>query len=255
MSYSYTIQCFAGIADAVGQPSMIIHADSAQMTVRELKALIAEHYPAASAIITRSFMAVNQAYAPDHANVAAQDELALIPPVSGGDGIGDDASDGANNASHHNISADGRFELTYAPISTEEVANKVADPDHGAALIFIGTTREHTDGKRTVQLDYEAYVPMALGMLVSIGEEIAERWPGTITAITHRLGTVQVGAASVVIAVSAPRRVSSYEASRYAIERLKQRVPIWKKESWDDGSEWIGHQLGPWDPLAEHPLP
>ncbi|MCG7407854.1 molybdenum cofactor biosynthesis protein MoaE [Paenibacillus sp. ACRRX] len=147
---------------------------------------------------------------------------------------------------------DGRYELTYNKIEVEKVAGKVSHPDHGAALVFIGTTREHTGGKRTLQLDYEAYIPMALHMLCSLGDEITSRWPGAATAITHRLGTVHIGESSVVIAVSTPRRTDCYEASRYAIERLKQVVPIWKKEIWEDGSEWVGHQLGPgpWNPLA-----
>ncbi|UUZ87046.1 molybdenum cofactor biosynthesis protein MoaE [Paenibacillus sp. P26] len=138
--------------------------------------------------------------------------------------------------------------MTREPIAVEAVTHKVLHPHHGAALTFIGTTREFTYGKRTTLLEYEAYEPMAIKTMRQICDEISGRWPGTLTAITHRLGTVPVGEISVVIAVSSPHRDAAYEASRYAIERLKQIVPIWKKEVWEDGSEWKGHQQGPWDP-------
>jgi MoaE-MoaD fusion protein len=121
-------------------------------------------------------------------------------------------------------------------------------PQQGATLTFIGSTREFTFGKRTVLLEYEAYTPMALAAMKQIGDEIENQWPGTLCAITHRLGKVGIGEISVVIAISAPHRAECYEASRFAIERLKQIVPIWKKEIWEDGSEWKGHQQGNWDP-------
>lgn len=142
------------------------------------------------------------------------------------------------------------YEITRHPIQPDDVTRKVAHRNHGACLTFIGTTREFTNGKKTVLLEYEAYEPMALKTMRQIGEAIGEKWPGTLTAITHRLGSVPAGEISVVIAVSSPHRDNCYEASRYAIEQLKQIVPIWKKEVWDDGSEWKGHQTGPWNPIA-----
>lgn len=141
------------------------------------------------------------------------------------------------------------FEITHDPISIDPIALKVKHADHGAEILFLGSTREHTYGKKTVHLEYEGYTPMALKMLQQIGEEIFQSWDGVTTAITHRLGKVDVGGISVVIAVSAPHRQAAYEASRYAIERLKEIVPIWKKEVWDDGTEWVGHQKGPWNPM------
>jgi len=143
------------------------------------------------------------------------------------------------------------YEITEGPIDPTDVGRKVIVPEQGATLLFVGTTREWTQGKRTVLLEYEAYVPMALKAMAQIGDEIAERWPGARCAITHRVGRVDVAEASVVIAVSAPHRDVCYEASRHAIERLKQIVPIWKKEVWEDGTEWKGAQTGPWNPMAE----
>ena len=147
--------------------------------------------------------------------------------------------------------SDSMYEIVDRPIDVAAVSAKTIAPEHGATLLFVGTTREWTHGKRTVLLEYEAYVPMALKAMEEIGREIAERWPGARCAITHRIGRVPVGEASVVISVSAPHRDACYEASRHAIERLKVIVPIWKKEIWEDGSEWKGAQTGPWNPLAE----
>ncbi|WP_028544925.1 molybdenum cofactor biosynthesis protein [Paenibacillus taiwanensis] len=243
----YKIQLFAGLADLIGNTEVLFASELPSLTVAQLKEELSILYPQAKHAIQQSFMAVDQRYATDSQSVTEGQELALIPPVSGGDG----------NAPHTEPDAvsmrteDGRYELTYNPIEVEVVAGKISHTDHGASLVFIGTTREHTDGKRTLQLNYEAYIPMALQMLRSLGDEIASRWPGAKTAITHRLGAVHIGESSVVIAVSTPRRADCYEASRYAIERLKQVVPIWKQEIWEDGSAWIGHQLGPelWNPL------
>ncbi|MBW7461329.1 molybdenum cofactor biosynthesis protein MoaE, partial [Paenibacillus sepulcri] len=104
--------------------------------------------------------------------------------------------------------------------------------------------------QRTVRLEYEAYIPMALKMLRQIGDEVSQKWPGARCAIGHRIGVVDIAEISVVIAISTPHRDACYEASRYAIERLKEIVPIWKREIWEDGSEWKGHQQGPWNPIA-----
>lgn len=143
------------------------------------------------------------------------------------------------------------YVITNEPLRVDEVLQKVDDPNHGANIAFVGTTREYTYGKRTLSLKYEAYIPMALKTLEQIGKEIDHKWADTKTAISHRLGTVEIGESSVVIAVSSPHRDDCYQASRYAIERLKQIVPIWKQEIWEDGSEWKGHQLGPWNPMEE----
>jgi len=234
------IRLFAGLAELFGAPVLTITLPQASITADELKQLLAERYPDAAGRIETCFFAKNQTYAAGDEPLGEQDEIALIPPVSGGQ----------DRAHEQSPQAAPLFVISRDPIETGEVAAKVSDPNHGAALVFVGTTRELTAGQRTVLLEYEAYVPMALNMLEQIGAEIGARWPGTRTAITHRLGEVGIGETSVVIAVSAPHRASCYDASRYAIERLKQIVPIWKKERWADGSEWKGSQTGPWNPLT-----
>ncbi|MBP1154564.1 MULTISPECIES: molybdopterin converting factor subunit 1 [unclassified Paenibacillus] len=222
---------FAGLAESLGSPLLELELEEDSLTPSQLKNKLAELYPEIAGSLAGAFVAVNQAYADDSTAIREQDEVALIPPVSGGEPQ--------------------IMELTHAPISIDQVTAKVLHPHHGAALTFIGTTREFTHGKRTTLLEYEAYEPMALRTLHQIGDEIASRYPGTRCAITHRLGSVPVGEISVIIAVSSPHRDTAYDSSRYAIERLKQIVPIWKKEIWEDGSEWKGHQLGPWNPTSE----
>ncbi|MGO4888475.1 molybdenum cofactor biosynthesis protein MoaE [Anaerobacillus sp. MEB173] len=135
------------------------------------------------------------------------------------------------------------FLITSEVISIQEVVDKVVHPNAGAINTFIGTVRELTKGKRTLYLEYDAYVPMAEKKLAQIGEEIKEQWPETRVAITHRIGRLEITDTAVVIAVSTPHRADSYEASRFAIERIKEIVPIWKKEHWEDGEKWIGDQL------------
>jgi molybdopterin synthase catalytic subunit/molybdopterin converting factor small subunit len=224
------IYVFAGLAEHMQGPIVNFEWDQASpLTPALLKEQLIARYPQAAAVLSQAFLAINQSYAEDNQTIVEGDEVAIIPPVSGGQPQ--------------------LVEITYQPISIEEVTAKVLHPNHGAALTFIGTTREWTHGKRTTMLEYEAYEPMAVKTMLQIVDHIQHHFEGALCAITHRLGSVDIGEISVVIAVSAPHRNAAYEANRYAIERLKQVVPIWKKEIWDDGSEWKGHQQGPWNPL------
>jgi molybdopterin synthase catalytic subunit len=134
------------------------------------------------------------------------------------------------------------FEISKEPIDTQAVIDKVVQREAGAITTFIGTVRELTHGKKTLYLIYEAYESMAVKKLEQIGREIEEKWQGSKVAITHRVGKLDITDIAVVIAVSTPHRADSYEANRYAIERIKEIVPIWKKEHWEDGQEWIGNQ-------------
>ncbi|ALC88648.1 molybdenum cofactor biosynthesis protein MoaE [Bacillus sp. FJAT-18017] len=135
------------------------------------------------------------------------------------------------------------FEISKEPINIQTVIDKVVQREAGAITTFIGTVRELTHGKKTLFLIYEAYEAMAVKKLEQIGREIEERWQGSKVAITHRVGRLDITDVAVVIAVSTPHRADAYEANRYAIERIKEIVPIWKKEHWEDGEEWVGNQL------------
>lgn len=134
------------------------------------------------------------------------------------------------------------FWITSEPIQIEQCIEKVIRPEAGAISTFIGIAREFTKGKRTLFLEYDAYIPMAEKQLAKIGEEIVSKWPGATVAIAHRIGRLEISDTAVAIAVSTPHRDAAFNASRYAIERMKEIVPIWKKEHWEDGTKWIGNQ-------------
>ncbi|MCP3739846.1 molybdenum cofactor biosynthesis protein MoaE [Rossellomorea sp. BNER] len=136
------------------------------------------------------------------------------------------------------------FKITKNPININEVTQAVVKREAGAIVNFIGTVRELTDGKKTLYLEYDAYESMALKKLERIGQEIKEKWVDAEVAIVHRLGRLEISDIAVVISISTPHRNDAYEANRYAIERIKEIVPIWKKEHWEDGEEWIGNQTG-----------
>lgn len=134
------------------------------------------------------------------------------------------------------------FWISAEPIHIDECIQKVIHSEAGAISTFIGIAREFTRGKRTLFLEYDAYIPMAEKQLAQIGIEIKEKWPGARVSIAHRIGRLDISETAVAIAVSTPHRDAAFKASRYAIERIKEIVPIWKKEFWEDGSKWIGDQ-------------
>lgn len=132
------------------------------------------------------------------------------------------------------------FEVVNDELDINKYHQMTVNEHQGAVCTFTGHVREWTKGTRTVHLEYEAYIPMAEKMLAQIGDEIEERWPGVITAIGHRIGKLEISDIAVVIVTSSPHRTDSYRANEYAVERLKEIVPIWKKEIWEDGEQWIG---------------
>lgn len=167
-------------------------------------------------------VAVNQEFAQPGDLVPDGAELALIPPVAGGAGL---------------------FRVLARPLELDEVVRAVGGEAFGGLVTFSGSVRSQTRGRRVVRLEYEAYAPMAERRMAQIGAEAQERWPGTRLAIDHRVGALAPGELAVVIAAAAPHRAEAFEACRHAIERLKQDVPIWKKEIFEDGEVWVG--LGP----------
>ena len=141
------------------------------------------------------------------------------------------------------------FRVTNQPIDLDELVRYVSDPEAGAIATFIGTTRNHNEGRKVIALDYEAYPEMAEKELARIGADANKQWPLCRMAIVHRLGPVQIGDASVIIAVSSAHRDAAFAASRFAIEEIKKTVPIWKKEVFEGGEVWIGTQTG--QPLTD----
>jgi MoaE-MoaD fusion protein len=161
--------------------------------------------------------AVNKEYAGRERQLAAGDEVALIPPVSGGS-----------------------FRLVEGPIDAQVVAAEVADEQAGAIATFQGTVRSQSRGRAVVALEYEAYSGMAEKVMVEIADEVQSRYELCAVAVTHRVGRVEIGETSVAIAVSAPHRHDALAACREVIDALKEQVPLWKKELYEGGEEWIG---------------
>ena len=138
-------------------------------------------------------------------------------------------------------------QLTRELIDYLKLTEHVRRPNCGGIVTFLGTVRDLTDGRTTAALDYEAYPGMAEKKMAEIERETRDRWPGSEVMIVHRLGHLEVGEVSVGVAVSCPHRAEAFEACRYAIDRLKLIVPIWKKENWADGtSEWVHPNIGEW---------
>jgi MoaE-MoaD fusion protein len=161
--------------------------------------------------------AVNKEYADRDQVLGEGDEVALIPPVSGGD-----------------------FRLSETPISLDAAVSEVADERAGAIATFTGTTRVESRGRRVLHLDYEAYEGMAEKTMRDLADTLLAKYDLCAVAIHHRVGRVDIGETSVVIAVSAPHRGDALAACREAIDTLKETVPLWKKEVYEGGEEWIG---------------
>lgn len=146
------------------------------------------------------------------------------------------------------------IQLTRDVIDYQALTESVRSDQAGAAVLFLGTVREMTAGKRTVALDYEAFPQMAEAKLVELLDEARSRWPIVKAAIAHRLGRLELGEVSVAVAVSTPHRQQAFEAGKYLIDRLKEIVPIWKKENWADGTtEWVHPGLQETGATTERP--
>jgi MoaE-MoaD fusion protein len=134
---------------------------------------------------------------------------------------------------------DSRFRVTADPLDVNVVSSIIASPDCGAVTLFVGLVRDENGGRRVLWLEYEAYEPLAVKAFARIDEEAGERWPSIGLAIHHRIGRLEIGEPSVVIAAASPHRADAFAACRYAIERIKQIAPIWKHEHFEGGETWI----------------
>ena len=205
------IRLFAGLREGAGTNRRELELDEGAAVEDVWAALDLGDEP------TGLLYAVNRAYADRGQQLAEGDEVALIPPVSGG-----------------------AFRLTHGPVNLTSVVVEVVDERAGAIATFLGTVRAHSRGRDVIALEYEAYEEMAEDVMAGIADDAQKRYDLCKVAISHRLGRVEVGETSVVIAVSAPHRQDALAACADAIEALKARVPLWKKELYEGGEEWIG---------------
>ena len=210
---------FGAARDAVDANQLELSLDAPATVASAFRKLV-ERFPALERFGRSLLFAVNQEYATRDTLLKENDELAVFPPVSGG-------------ATHD------FFELTTETIDVGAVARRVVLPECGATVTLDGYAREWTRGKRTLYLVYEAYEPMAVTEMQRLGVEAHKQFEIAHLGIVHRTGRVDIGETSVVIAVSAPHRHAAFQACEWAIKELKRTVPIWKKEIYADGEEWV----------------
>jgi molybdopterin converting factor subunit 1 len=220
---------FASLRQLLGRPSLTVSL-SPGATVADLLERLSGEYPAAAPHLARALVAVNQDYADRNHPLATDDEVAIFPPVSGG---GEEAPSRAENVTHVALSTD--------PIDPLHLSALVTEPGIGGVVTFAGVVRDNNLGRRVRYLEYEAYPPMAKAKLHQVITEARERWPVIRgVAVVHRTGHLEIGETAVLVAVGAPHRGDgAFEAARYIIDRTKEIVPIWKKEVWAEGAEWL----------------
>ena len=213
------VRLFARLADLAGTRETEVEMGEG-LSVAEAFELLCRRFPEMAGLAGSLMYAVNAEYvSPDHP-LRAGDELALIPPVSGG-------------------ALEGLFEVTSEPLDPERLVRHVRRDESGAVALFLGVVRDNSMGRRVLYLEYDAYPEMAARVMREIAAEAKARWPITDIAIQHRTGRLEIGETSLVIAVSSPHRKEAFEACHHLVDRFKEVVPVWKKEVWEGGEVWI----------------
>jgi molybdopterin synthase catalytic subunit len=219
------VRMFGALREALGTKDLEVSLPEGA-SAGDLRARLAACQPGFAAFGPRLRLAVNREFACDDVALAEGDEVAFLPPVSGG-------------AEATARPAPARCSLSADPLDAEAVAARVAGPDAGGLVTFVGAVRARSRGRSIRHLEYEAYPEMALAEMERICDEGARRWEGTRIAIAHRIGRLEVGEAAVVVVAASPHRAEAFEACRFAIDALKRDVPIWKKEVATDGAYWV----------------
>jgi MoaE-MoaD fusion protein len=218
-----TVRYFAIMREQLGKSVESLSMNDGT-TAGDIFDIVTRDVPRLAGLRKAVMVMVNEEYVEPGHLLQDGDDVALIPPVSGGD--------------HPKL-----FVVTEDEIEPRDVEALVAGPDAGAIVTFAGTVRDNARGRIVTALDYEAYPSAAEKMLARVGAEVADQWPEVRIAITHRTGHLLPSEASVVIACASPHRENAYAASAFSISRIKEIVPIWKKEWYADGSSWIGSEL------------
>lgn len=211
------VKLFGAIREAAGEKELSVSLPEGS-SVADLRAVLAGDTPAFDLFGERLAVSVNYEMAEFETRLGDGDEVAFLPPVSGGSGD---------------------FSLSDHPLDVGAVVSRVTGPGMGGVVTFLGMVRDRTRGRSIRHLEYEAYPEMAEREMQKIGAEAARRWPGSRLAIAHRAGHLEVGEIAVVVVAAAPHRAEAFSACRFAIDTLKQTVPIWKKEVASDGETWV----------------
>jgi molybdopterin synthase catalytic subunit len=220
-----SLRLFAGLRELVGERQISLElADSA--TIADLRQRLAADYPAVGPLLPNVAFAVDDEYVTLDERLRDGVEVALIPPVSGGSGD--------------------LYRITTEPLVADELVALVQRDEAGAIDLFYGVVRDNTDGRAVLRLEYEAHEAMALAKMREVGEAVKARFPICEIGVWHRVGTLQIGESSLLVAVSSAHRKEAFEACHWAVDRIKEVVPVWKKEFWADGSAWVeGHTVEP----------
>ncbi len=208
---------FAGLREAIGEKQSLMDLPDGG-TLKDLVAQLERDHPVIAQYRGRLVVSRNGERAELTLPLEDGDEIALLPPMSGGSA---------------------RAWVQAEPLSMDLLMQEVVGPDTGGIATFIGVVRNHSRGSAIDHLEYEAYVPMAEAEMRKIADAAAARWPGVRIAMSHRVGRLEIGDAAVMIAAVAPHRGDAFDACRFAIDTLKQTVPIWKKEFAEDGAYWV----------------
>ncbi len=222
-----TVQLFANLAESCGARQIELRDLPQPLTAALVLDAFVHRFPQLDPMRDSIMFAVNAEYVPPDHPVTPCDEVALIPPVSGG------------------ANTDPYFAITTDSLDPTEIHNLVRSDAAGAVSLFLGVVRDNNLGRDVDHLVYDAYPAMAARIMRQIADEIRERWDVLDIAMQHRIGRLEIGEASVAVAVASAHRSESIDACRYGIDRLKAIVPIWKKEVWADGEEWTEGSLTP----------
>jgi MoaE-MoaD fusion protein len=219
------VRLFARYREAAGRERLEIELPDGG-TVEAAWSAVVDRHPALRPYRPFTLFAVGNEYVPADHRLRASDELCLFPPVSGGSG-GD------------------VYRVVEQPLSADAIVAEVDDPGAGGIVVFSGVVRNETGGRPVKFLEYEAHAPMAEAKMREIGQAVHARWTDVKrVAMLHRVGRLEIGESSVLIAVSAAHRGEAFAACQYAIDTLKRTVPVWKKEHFEDGEVWVGLQGG-----------
>lgn len=235
-----TVRAFANIKQVLGQPEATLELPEGT-SIQEFLVILEEQFPAIKDFLGHIIVAVNREYAKKDRLLVDGDKVAIFPPVSGGS-----ASSPTGLVSAGAPGGGGEDRFTYAgitekPIDSKKLLDQVTEASAGAVVTFFGVVRDNNLGRRVDYLEYEAYEEMAVEALNKVASQARERWPLIRrVAIEHRVGHLDLGELAVVVAVGAPHRNDgAFEAARFIIDRIKEIVPIWKKEGWSGGEEWL----------------